>query len=66
MTNWRALEGLGPQQRRCVEATNKYLINCLVQVQPDFEINEVLNTIVCVRCGGQGWGLPLNGDVWSF
>ena len=44
-------------------ASNKYLINCLVLVQPDFEINEVLNSfiIVCVRCGGGGgvaieWG----------
>ena len=47
-------------------ASNKYLINCLVLVQPDFEINEVLNSIliVRVRCGGRG--LPLNGDVWLF
>ena len=36
-------------------ASNKYLINCLVQVQPDFEINEVLNSIIIVRCWG-GWG----------
>ena len=35
-------------------ASNKYLINCLVQVQPDFEIKEVLNTIVRVRCGDGG------------
>ena len=61
-----------PQQRRCVVASNKYLINCLVLVQPDFVINEVLNSITCiivrVRCGGGGGGrgLPLNGDVWSF
>ena len=43
-----------PQQRRCVVVSNKYLINCLVPVQPDFEINEVLHSIiiVCVRCGG--------------
>ena len=60
-----------PQQRRCVVASNKYFINCLVLVQPDFEINEVSNSIiiVCV-CGGGGGdggrGLPLNGDVWSF
>ena len=51
-------------------ASNKYLINCLVLVQPDFEINEVLNSIIIVRvrCGGGRWGrgLPLNGDVWSF
>ena len=49
-------------------ASNKYLINCLVLVQPDFEINQVLNSfiIVHVRCGGGGRGLPLNGDVWSF
>ena len=50
-------------------ASNKCLINCLVVVQPDFEINEILNhsiIIVRVRCGGWGRGLPLNGDVWSF
>ena len=35
-------------------ASNKYLINCLVLVQPDFEINKVLNSIIIVRvrCGG--------------
>ena len=44
-------------------ASNKYLINCLVLIQPDFEINEVLNSIIIVR--GER-GLPLNGDVWSF
>ena len=35
-------------------ASNKYLINCLVLVQPDFEINEVFNgiIIVSVGCGG--------------
>ena len=49
-------------------ALNKYLINCLVLVQPDFEINEVLNSIIIVRVRGGGWGrgLPLNGNVWSF
>ena len=49
-------------------ASNKYLINCLALVQPDFEINEVLNSIriVRVRCGVGGRDLPLNGDVWSF
>ena len=47
-------------------ASNKYLINCLVLVLPDFEINEVLNSIIIVRVGGLGRGLPLNGDVWSF
>ena len=52
-------------------ASKKYLINCLVLVQPDFEINEVLISIIIVRvrceCGG-GWGggLPLNEEVWSF
>ena len=47
-----------PQQRRCIVVSNKYFINCLVLVQPDFEINEVLNSIivVCVRCGGGGGG----------
>ena len=52
---------------RCVVASNKYLINyCLVLVQSDFEINEVLNSIIIVRVryGGGGRGLPLNGDVW--
>ena len=44
-------------------ASNKYLINCLVLVQPDIEINEVLNSliIVHVRCRGGGRGLPLEG-----
>ena len=46
-------------------ASNKYLINCLVLVQPGFEINKVLNSIIIVR-GGGARGLPLNGDVWSF
>ena len=56
-----------PQQRRCVVASNKYLINCLVLVQPDFEINEVSNSIIIVCMWGDGGrGLPLNGDVWSF
>ena len=40
--------GFEPQQRHCVVASNKYLINCLVLVQPDFEINEVLNSIIIV------------------
>ena len=60
MTNWRARGGcrFEPQQRRCVVASNKYLINCLVLVQPDFEIKEVSNSIIIVRvrCGGGGWG----------
>ena len=49
-------------------ASNKYLINCLVLVQPDFEMNEVLNSIIIVRVrfGVGGRDLPLNGDVWSF
>ena len=52
-------------------ASKKYLINCLVLVQTDLEINEVLNSIIIVRvrCGGVGGGgrgLPLNRDVWSF
>ena len=48
--------GFEPQQRRCVMASNKYLIDSLVLVQPDFEINEVLNSIIIVRvrCGGVG------------
>ena len=52
-----------PQQRRCIVASNKYLINCLVLVQTDFEINKVLNNIIIVhvRCGGGvgGRGLPI-------
>ena len=35
-------------------ASNKYLINCLVLVQPDFEINEVFNSIIIVREGVGG------------
>ena len=43
-------------------ALNKYLFLCLVLVQPDFKINEVLNIIifVCV-CGGGGGGGGRNG-----
>ena len=37
-------------------ASNKYLINRLGLVQSDFEINEVLNSIIIVRCGGEGGG----------
>ena len=49
-----------PQQRRCIVASNKYLINCLVLVQPNFEINEVLNSFIIlrVRCG-----VGLGGEV---
>ena len=32
-------------------ASNKYLINCLVLDQPDFEINEVSNSIIIVHVG---------------
>ena len=51
-------------------ALNKYLILCLVLVQPDFKINEVLNIIiivwvsVCVCVCVWGGGVPLNVDVW--
>ena len=41
-------------------ASNKYLINFLVLVQPDFEISEVLNNIIIVRvrCGvGEGFAI---------
>ena len=53
--------GFEPQQR--LRGGFKQIINCLVLVQPDFEINEVLNSIiiVCVRCGGGGGLLLLNG-----
>ena len=61
MTNWRARGVVGSSLS--IVASNKYLINCLVLVQPDFEINEVLNNIIIVRvrCGGGGgvaieWG----------
>ena len=41
--------------------SNKYLLNCLVLVQPDFEINEVLDSIIIVhvRCGGWGEGFTI-------
>ena len=42
-------------------ALNKYLILCLVQVQLDFKINEVLNIIIIVWM--RGGGVPLNVDV---
>ena len=42
-----------------VMASNKYLINFLVLVQSDFEINEVLNSIIIVRCGGGGEGFAI-------
>ena len=35
-------------------ASNKYLINCLVLVQPNFEINDVLNSIIIVGVGVGG------------
>ena len=55
MTNCRALWVAG---RRCVLASNKYLINCLVLFQPNFEINEVLNSIMIVRVGvGEGFAI---------
>ena len=39
-------------------ASNKYLINCLRLVQPDFEIIEVLNTIIIVLVGvGEGFAI---------
>ena len=41
-----------PQQRRCNVALNKYLILCLVLVQPDFKINKVLDIIKNFGCGG--------------
>ena len=37
-------------------ALNKYLILCLILVQPEFKINEVLNIIIIVCVGGGGWG----------
>ena len=42
-------------------ALNKYLFLCLVLVQPDFKINEVLNIIifVCVCGGGGGEGVAM-------
>ena len=38
------------------------LDSCLVLVQPDFKINEVLNNHY--NCVGEGGGVPLNVDVW--
>ena len=35
-------------------ALNKYLIYCLVLVQSDFEINEILNGIIIVSVGVGG------------
>ena len=40
-------------------ASNKYLINCLVLVQPDFDINEVLNSLIIVHVGGGGEGFAI-------
>ena len=37
-------------------ALNKYLLLCLVLVQPDFKINEVLNIIIIVWVGVGGCG----------
>ena len=42
---------------------NKYLILCLILVQPDFKISGVLNIIIIV-CVWVGEGVPLNGNVW--
>ena len=59
MTNWRARGVVGSSLS--IVVSNKYLINCLVLVQPDFEINEVLNSIIIVpvRCGGWGEGFAI-------
>ena len=40
-------------------ASNKYLINCLVLVQPDFEIIEVLNSILIVHVSWGGGGVEV-------
>ena len=53
MTNWRAQGVAGLSLSK---ASNKYFINCLVLVQPDYEINEVLNSIIIVRVKWGGWG----------
>ena len=64
MTNLRDL-GLwvqaSPKVLHC--GFNKYLILCLVLIQPDLRINEVLNIIIIVWVRGGG-GVPLNVDVW--
>ena len=44
--------GFKPHQRCCIVALNKYLILCLVLVQPDFKINKVLNIIIIVWVRG--------------
>ena len=46
--------GFEPLPMRCVVDSNKYLINSLVLVQPDFEINEALNSIIIVSVGVGG------------
>ena len=58
VTNLRArgVAGSSLSKRRCVVASNKYLINCLALVQPDFEINEALNSIIIERVRGVGLG----------
>ena len=41
-------------------ASNNYLINCLVLVQSNYEINEVLNSIIILRVrygGGEGFAI---------
>ena len=48
--SWRGC-GLKTHHKRCVVASNKYLINCLVLVQSDFGINEVM-----YACEVWGWG----------
>ena len=45
-------------------AINKYLILCLILVQPEFKINEVLNIIIIVCVWGGGGRVPLNRNVW--
>ena len=40
-----------PKVVRCGFEQIGYLILCLVLVQPDFKINEVLNIIIIVRGG---------------
>ena len=47
-------------------ALNKYLILCLVLVQPDFKINKVLNIVIIVWVRGGGGGAIECGCLGHF
>ena len=56
MTNLRDLGVVGSSltEGAALWLLNKYLILCLVLVQSDFKINEVLNIIIIVWVRGRG------------